>query len=52
MKYREEINFIYSREGLYGFTRGYTGMVCRDVPGGTLYFFLFDFFKRKSGIND
>ena len=49
MKYREEIKNIYNKEGLYGFTRGYSGLLIRDGPGFATYFFLFDFFKRISG---
>ena len=47
MSYRTEIRRIYNSEGLYGFTRGYTGMFMRDAPGFALYFFMFELFKRK-----
>ena len=50
MSYRTEIKRIYSTEGLYGFTRGYTGMLMRDSPGFALYFLLFDIFKRNFGV--
>ena len=50
MSYRTEIRRIYTTEGLYGFTRGYTGMYMRDSPGFALYFFLFDLVKRKFGV--
>jgi hypothetical protein len=51
MKYREEINRIYKTEGLYGFTRGYTGLLVRDCFGFAIYFFLFDLFKRTFNVH-
>ena len=50
MSYREEIAKIYRSEGLIGFTRGYTAMVCRDSPGFGLYFCVFEVFKARMGI--
>jgi len=50
MSYREEISKIYKTEGLFGFTRGYTAMLCRDSPGFGVYFCLFECFKVKMGI--
>jgi len=49
MLYREEIRKIYKNEGLYGFTRGYSGMLLRDAPGFASYFLLFEFFKHQTG---
>lgn len=51
MSYIDEFKNIYRSEGLRGFTRGYTGMFMRDVPGFALYFFLYDLFKRAFGAN-
>ena len=50
MSYREEIKDIYTKEGLKGFSRGYSGMLIRDVPSFALYFFLYDLLKRRFGI--
>lgn len=50
MQYRQEIKKIYKKDGLYGFTRGYSAMFLRDGPGFGLYFFCFDLFKRKLGV--
>lgn len=46
MTYGETIQDIYSKEGLAGFTRGYQGMLLRDVPGFGVYFCTFAFMKR------
>ncbi len=46
MSYRSEINKIYEKEGIKGFTRGYSGMLLRDSPGFGMYFCLYEFFKR------
>jgi hypothetical protein len=45
MSYREEISHIYKHEGVFGFTRGYVGLLMRDSPGFGFYFFLFEFLK-------
>jgi hypothetical protein len=44
--YREVINVMYQKEGLYGFTRGYTAQVVRDC-GTFSNIGIFEFFKRK-----
>eukprot|EP00347_Sterkiella_histriomuscorum_P018732 403344388 len=46
MSYREEIKRVYLKDGLLGFTRGWTSIVIRDAPGLAIYFTLFDTFKR------
>jgi hypothetical protein len=46
MSYREEISRIYKSEGLYGFSRGYTGLLMRDSPGFGFYFCMFEALKR------
>jgi hypothetical protein len=51
MLYKEEIQSIMKKEGFYGFTRGYSGILIRDCPGNAMYFFLFDLFKKWSGAN-
>lgn len=51
MSYRQELRRIYSAEGLFGFTRGYSAMMLRDGPGFALYFLLFDFNKRMLGVS-
>lgn len=45
ISYRQEIKLIYRKEGLAGFTRGYSGMIVRDVPGFAIYFGSFEAFK-------
>ena len=45
LSYRTEINTILAREGVYGFTRGYTGQFMRDCPGFAIYFGLFEWLK-------
>ena len=50
MSYRTEIRRIYKSERLYGFTRGYSGLMLRDCIGLSFFFGLFDFFKRISGV--
>lgn len=50
MSYRTELRRIYTTEGLYGFTRGYSGMFFRDAPGFALYFCLFGYFKTLLGV--
>ena len=51
MSYREEIRRVYSKDGLGGFTRGWTSMVIRDAPGLAIYFTLFEVFKRKLNVD-
>jgi hypothetical protein len=46
MKYRDEIKKLHLKEGMKGFTRGYTGILIRDAPGYGLYFMFYDLFKR------
>jgi hypothetical protein len=41
---------IYKTEGLKGFTRGYTGLLVRDVPGFGMYFGAFEGFKIIFGV--
>lgn len=50
--YWGEIKGIYQREGLYGFTRGYSGQMLRDVPGFAIYFGFFEAIKKKMGVSD
>ena len=52
MSYREEIAVIYKNEGLFGFTRGYTGLFMRDCPGFALYFWLFEYLKRVFNVSE
>lgn len=52
LTYWGEIKSIYHREGLYGFTRGYSGQLLRDVPGFALYFGLFEQIKIKLKVSD
>ena len=50
--YWGEIKSIYNREGLYGYTRGYSGQMLRDIPGFALYFGLFELIKVKLKVSD
>ena len=50
--YWGEIKSIYQREGFFGFTRGYSGQMLRDVPGFALYFGLFELIKIKMKVSD
>jgi len=50
MLYREEIARIFKKEGVYGFTRGWSSIVIRDAPGLAIYFTVFDIYKRWFGI--
>lgn len=43
---------IYKREGLKGFTRGYSSMLIRDAPGYALYFAQYDYLKRVFGVKN
>ena len=47
LSYRNEITKIYRKEGIRGFTVGYSGMLLRDGPGYGMYFCLYDVLKRK-----
>lgn len=50
LSYRTEMAIIYQREGLYGFTRGYSAQCIRDV-GTFCNFGIFDFLKRELGVD-
>lgn len=50
MSYRKEIMKIYNKEGLRGFTVGYSGLLIRDCFGFGMYFMLYDIFKEKLNI--
>jgi hypothetical protein len=50
ISYREDISRIYKNEGLKGFTRGYTGLLARDIPGFAIYFGGFECFKTFFGV--
>mmetsp|Transcript_893 Transcript_893/g.920 ORF Transcript_893/g.920 Transcript_893/m.920 type:complete len:137 (-) Transcript_893:124-534(-) len=52
MRYRDEIKYIYKQEGLYGFTRGYSGLFIRDFFGFGCFFFMFDTFKHLFKASD
>ena len=52
MSYTQEIGRVFRKEGLKGFTRGYTGMLLRDAPGFSIHFLLFDIFKRRLGVHN
>ena len=42
---------IYRVDGIYGFTRGYSGMMMRDAPGFAAYFCLFGVMKKVFGVH-
>ena len=46
LSYKEEFKLIYQNEGLSGFTRGYAGILIRDVPGFAIWFGAFEAFKE------
>lgn len=46
MSYREEIRRIFEKDGMLGFTRGYSCILLRDAPGLAIYFTMFDIYKR------
>lgn len=50
--YFEEITHIYKSEGMKGFTRGYTGLLIRDVPGFAIYFGSFEANKKLLGVHE
>ena len=50
MKYRQEFKNIVANEGFLGFTKGYSALLLRDVITFSLYFSLFDVFKRKFNV--
>jgi hypothetical protein len=50
ISYGEELKMIYKAEGLRGFTRGYSGLLIRDVPGFAIYFGAFEGFKTLFGV--
>lgn len=45
LSYKEEVKLIYKQEGLKGFTRGYSGLLARDIPGFAIYFGSFEAWK-------
>ena len=45
MRYRDEIRRIYKLEGLNGFTKGYFGLIMRDIITLSFYFFIFNKLK-------
>jgi solute carrier family 25 carnitine/acylcarnitine transporter 20/29 len=50
--YLEELTQIYKAEGMKGFTRGYTGLLIRDVPGFAIYFGSFEANKKFLGVHE
>ena len=50
VSYRQELTLIYKAEGMRGFTRGYWGLLIRDVPGFAIYFGAFEGFKTLFGV--
>jgi len=47
LSYREEVRGIIKTEGVYGLTRGYSGLALSAVPGMGFFYAFFDTLKMK-----
>ena len=51
IKLTQEIPRIVSKDGPIGLFRGFGVMTARDVPSWGIYFFTYDFLKKKMGVS-